>query len=198
VHLENFSSSAVADIGVWTLDAVSETAFHRSDVRPCSCGGRRFVLVMRGDGASCHAYCSACYGRPGSTLARKDDVLYGELTAGGGIGYVGDPVSLRAHRERLKAEAAAKAMEGIEPVLPMLAVGMRVRYARPDHEPPPPRKSRKGQVAVVVSVDVDLTHRKAGDKLAERETAWIEFSDRARIFAFADQLDRVPDTGARR
>jgi hypothetical protein len=47
-------------------------------------------------------------------------------------------------------------------------------------------------------VDVDLTHRKAGDKLAERETAWIEFSDRARIFAFADQLDRVPDTGARR
>jgi hypothetical protein len=196
--LENFAAEVADDLGAWLLDEVARTAISRHDCRPCSCGGTRFTLVMRGDGALCHAYCSACYGRPGSTLARKDDVLYGDLTITGDLSYRGAVSGLKAHRERLKAEALAKANEGVEPVLPVLAVGMRVRYARPDHEPPPPRKSRKGQVAVVVSVDVDLTHRKPGDKLADRETAWIAFPDRCRIFCFADQLDRVPDTGVRR
>lgn len=189
------SFSAVAD--AWVFDEVAETALARSDLRPCGCGSTRFVLVMRGDGSACHAYCGSCHGRHGSTLARKDDVVYGELS-GGRIAYRDGVPALRAHRERLKAEAARKASEGIDPVLPVLAPGMSVRYARPDHEPPPPRKSRKGQAAVVVSVDVDLTHRKAGDKLAERETAWIGFADGGRIFCFADQLDRIPDPGGRR
>jgi hypothetical protein len=193
--LSNFAAEIADDPGAWLLDEVANAALSRHDRRPCSCGGTRFTLVMRGDGSSCHAYCVACYGRPGSTLAKKDDVTYGTLTIGGGLAYVGDVAGLKAHRERLKAEAFAKANEGVEPVLPVLAVGMRVRYARPDHEPLSPRKSRKGQVAVVVSADVDLTHRKPGDKMADRETAWIAFPDRARIFVFADQLDRVLDTG---
>jgi hypothetical protein len=193
--LSNFAADIAVDPGAWLLDEVAQVAVARDGRRPCSCGGTRFVLVMRGDGSMCHAFCAACYGRHGSTLAKKDDVTYGTLTIGGGPIYIGDVPALQAHRERLKAEALAKANEGVVPVLPVLAVGMRVRYARPDHEPPPPRKSRKGQAARVVSVDVDLAHRKAGDKLVEREMAWIEFADRLRIFVFADQLDRIPDTG---
>lgn len=73
------ATSLLFDAALYHYDPVSRCGLPYDLMGACSCGGTKFVLVMRGEDTRCHVICQACYGDWRYRLKRPDDVTYGNL-----------------------------------------------------------------------------------------------------------------------